>query len=177
MAKRMVNSNMAEETYTLTLDPNGGFIDYEFQEWNVRKPSEVITVHKFTTEPKKIEFRIGDAICGLPDESQIKRPGYDFLGWFRRCCGKWVKVEQNDIWEWNHDRTFEAHWIAISCTIKWDINYKTTDKSYVPIEDNLDYGSVLGNVDTIYLTPTRERYDFLGWFTHPTNGFQVNEYT
>ena len=87
-----------------------------------------------------------------------------------------MKVEQNDIWEWNYDRTFEAHWMALSCTIKWDVNYKT-DKSYVPIEDTLDYGSVLGNVNTIYSIPIRERYDFLGWFTHPTNGVQVNEYT
>ena len=45
----MVNSNMAEETYTLTLDPNGGFIKYESLEQNPRKPEETVSVVKYTT--------------------------------------------------------------------------------------------------------------------------------
>jgi hypothetical protein len=47
----MVNSNMATDTYTLTLDPNGGFIKYTVEEQDPRDPETTNSVTKYTTEP------------------------------------------------------------------------------------------------------------------------------
>jgi hypothetical protein len=51
----MVNSNMATNTYTLTLDPDGGFIKYKFIEQDTRHPEETCEVYKYTTKPKIID--------------------------------------------------------------------------------------------------------------------------
>jgi hypothetical protein len=40
----MVNSNMATDTYILTLDPDGGFIKYPFTEQDARHPEETHSV-------------------------------------------------------------------------------------------------------------------------------------
>jgi len=47
----MVNSNMATDTYILTLDPNGGFIKYTVEVQDPRDPKTTKSVTKYTTEP------------------------------------------------------------------------------------------------------------------------------
>lgn len=60
----MVNSNMANDTYTLTLDPDGGFIDHGQS--------------KYTTEPMTLDVTLNKAVSNLPSNGSIVRPGYDF---------------------------------------------------------------------------------------------------
>ena len=60
----MVNSNMANDTYTLTLDPDGGFIDHGQS--------------KYTTEPMTLDVTLNKAVSNLPSNGSIVRPGYAF---------------------------------------------------------------------------------------------------
>lgn len=49
------------------------------------------------------------------------------------------------------------------------------------VDGSVPYGSILGGISNqnhpIYKSPTRTGYKFLGWFTHPEQGVQVNEYS
>ena len=55
---------MANDTYTLTLDPDGGFIDHGQS--------------KYTTEPMTLDVTLNKAVSNLPSNGSIVRPGYNF---------------------------------------------------------------------------------------------------
>lgn len=182
----MVNSNMTiEETeftgeresdsYVLTLDPYGGYV--------IETDSNG-TGGRFTTKPyvKNVEF--GERVGELPTP---KRPGYTFDGWFKTTSGFWtpsigqphngqLQVTEDTVWNWERDMTFEAAWEPILCTVVWDPN-DGSSQYVVKTDENIPYGSVLGGFDSIEIKPERTGYEFVGWFTHPTDGVQVNPYT
>ena len=180
----MVNSNMAiAETeltgngssldYLLTLDPNGGFIE----DVGSADPS------RKTTKPYVKNVTFNYPIGYLPDPV---RPGYRFAGWFKTYHGFWtekpneypykeqIQLQSGDIWLWRRNATFEARWQPVNCKLTWDSN---GGSQATRTDNNVKYGSVLGSLASISVVPTRTGYKFLGWFTHPTNGVQVNEYT
>ena len=113
-----------------------------------------------------------------------KRPGYTFRGWYRTFPGfhssheeKQTELTSTTIWDWNRDLTFTARWTPQKCTITWDGNGGKWQSLTEQTETNVNYGVVLGSLASFTNIPTRIGYTFLGWFTHPTQGIQVNKYT
>ena len=84
----MVNSNMAIERielekegelreYTITLDPNGGYIKGE---------GSIYMDPRHTTEPYVIHVEYNSSVGVLPVPT---RPGYTFKGWVKTYAGFW----------------------------------------------------------------------------------------
>ena len=71
----------AINTYTLTLDPNGGFIKQNYYDDNGQEQI------RFVSAPKNITVELNKKVANIPDTSEIKRPGYTFVGWFRTFQG------------------------------------------------------------------------------------------
>lgn len=92
------------------------------------------------------------------------RDGYKFLGWFTERDGG-SKVTSDTVV--TGDMTIHAHWERIipTYTVSYDAN--GGNGSYPP--------TVVKEGEKIPLPadPTREDYEFLGWFTAPTGGVKV----
>ena len=183
----MVNSNMAiaeteltdfkeSDTYTLTLDPNGGY---------VRDLAYPDPDNHMTTKPYVVSVTFGDEVGELPVPHRM---GYEFQGWFKTKSGLWnsqsnypymdqIKLEVNTTWEWKQDLTFEARWDPKKCTLTWDANGGKIDNATYKEWHDIDYGSVIGALPQPMPTPDKKGYEFTGWFTHPKSGGQILEYS
>ena len=176
------------DTYTLTLDPDGGFIEDE--EHIGYKNHQYLTTRLYR---KKVRYN--ETVGELPIP---KRPGYEFVGWFRTFQGFWYQMEEypykqqvelkdNDFYAWKRSVIFTARWrgVHIIC-LTWNANggriYDHTDPGQDPAiaTETATYGEVLEHTtyfrNSMY-APHRYGYEFIGWFTHPTQGIQVDEYT
>ena len=182
---QMVNSNMATNTYTLTLDPDGGFIKYTTVEQDARRPEETISVVKYTTKPLVLDATIGETVVGFPSDEDVKRPGHGFHGWYRTFPGfhsssaeKQTQITSDTTWNWERDLTFTARWEPQDCTITWDGNGGTWDQTKQRTVPEIPYGTIAGSMDEFNKElPTLSEHDFLGWFTHPKHGNQISEYS
>jgi uncharacterized repeat protein (TIGR02543 family) len=93
------------------------------------------------------------------------RNGADFLGWFDvkqdATSGMWTmqpnELQSNDIYMWDYDRTFYAHWFIRTDTIYFDAQGGIS----VPAKKGLRYGAKIGALPI----PVRHGYTFLGWHT------------
>ena len=84
------------------------------------------------------------------------RTGHTFLGWYTAASGG-TEVTSSTICE--GDLTVYAQWAINSYTI-----------TFYPQGGTLDTGSMTGSYGQIFSTlpePTRDRYDFVGWFDSP----------
>lgn len=191
----MVNSNMAIEEielkgdgssdiYTLTLDPNGGYI----QDWE--NPQS----NRYVTSPYKImDVRFNETLPSFPQPP--KRRGYTFCGWFKTESGYWTPSRSEDtgttkypykdqieltgdtVWEWKRDATFEARWEPELEQLTWIGNGGVwNDNVSRQIDENVQFGYVIGGLASFTTPPTRRGYSFAGWFTHPIQGTQVDAY-
>ena len=90
-----------------------------------------------------------------------------FLGWFDApVYGTRVKV--GDVVTQDSERKLYAHWLQ---TVKFD---KNADDA----ECRKDQTScVIGETYSGFVTPTRERYDFVGWFDAPEGGTRLTHDT
>ncbi len=93
------------------------------------------------------------------------RTGYAFAGWYsdQNCTKKW---------DFGSDTvpgamTLYAGWTPAQYTVTFDANEGTVETASKPVT----YTEVYGELPT----PTRQGYDFLGWFTAQTDGAQVRE--
>ena len=112
-----------------------------------------------------VESKIGKTGEKLTAPAEPSRTGYAFAGWYS---------DQNCTKQWNFDEdtvpgamTLYAGWTPAQYTVTFDANggtVKTASKS-------VTYTEVYGELPT----PTRQGYDFLGWFTAQTDGAQVRE--
>ena len=157
---------MANKTYTLTLDPNGGFM-----------PVSGAENTKYTTEPRIITIESGV----VPELPTPKRPGYTFDAWYKSNDGFWdagtgyEKITKDDPWKWNRNIHAKAHWIPFRGTIIWDSNGGVFSDGRTQMS-NVKYGDVIGKLLS-EKNPTRTGYDLVGWFTHPIRGIQVDKHT
>ena len=92
------------------------------------------------------------------------RDGYKFLGWFTERNGG-SEVSSDTVVTGN--MTVHAHWERIipTYTVSYDVNGGNGSYSPTTVKE--------GEKITLPADPTREGYEFLGWFTAPTGGDRV----
>ena len=134
-------------TYTLTLDPNGGTLNGS---------TGVYT--------KYVEY--GERIS----LSSIKpvRTGYTFQGWAN--AAEEIVIPNNGVslyWKFTEHQNLHAVWTAKTYTVKFDANGGTVS----PTSKKATYDAALGELPV----PTRTGYTFLGWFDK--NGEEVTSET
>lgn len=96
------------------------------------------------------------------------RDGYKFLGWFTEREGG-SKVSSDTVVTGN--MTVHARWERIipTYTVSYDVNGGNGSYSPTTVKE--------GEKITLPADPTRDGYEFLGWFTAPTDGGRVTENT
>lgn len=108
--------------FTLMLNGNGGTI----------KGATSATVDVYYGKP------IGE----LPGSADMKRAGYDFVGWYTSPDAETGKVETNDIYDTNGDLTLYAHWrlrtnnLELKYVINGDVNTAKLIANYTIPEGN-----------------------------------------
>lgn len=92
------------------------------------------------------------------------RDGHKFLGWFTERNGG-SEVSSDTVVTGN--MTVHAHWERIipTYTVSYDVNGGNGSYSPTTVKE--------GEKITLPADPTREGYEFLGWFTAPTGGDRV----
>lgn len=112
-----------------------------------------------------VESKIGKTGEKLTAPAEPSRTGYAFAGWYsdQNCTKKW---------DFDHDTvpgamTLYAGWTPAQYTVTFDANEGTVETA----SKSVTYTEVYGELPT----PTRQGYDFLGWFTAQTDGAQVRE--
>ena len=104
----------------------------------------------------------GEAMGELPVSSL---DGYSFLGWFTSKDGGKLLVNDSIV---TGDATYFAHWELNIFLVQFD-SMGGNDFG----NRNVRKGERVGTLST----PVRDGYEFLGWFTDPTNGEQISENT
>ena len=112
-----------------------------------------------------VESKIGKTGEKLTAPAEPSRTGYAFAGWYS---------DQNCTKQWNFDSdtvpgamTLYAGWTPAQYTVTFNANGGTVETA----SKSVTYTEVYGELPT----PTRQGYDFLGWFTAQTDGAQVRE--
>ena len=148
--------SFSAKTYTLTVNPNGGLI-------NGDGSSKVLDT--------KLRFNTGN--CW--DISYLKptREGFEFLGWYDAPENGNIVYDSNgkcinngNYWKDSsyvnpNNLTVYAQWKK-QYTLTFDANGGTVSETSKTITE----GSQVGSLPT----PTKEGYEFYGWYTHPQSG-------
>lgn len=95
------------------------------------------------------------------------RTGYDFCGWYDG--NDFIRqITETTLMEKTYDHTLYAKWEEKTFTVSFD---SQGGSSIEPITVKYSYG--YGNLET----PQKAGYTFDGWFTEPTGGEKVDQYT
>ena len=123
------------------------------------------TVTFATNGGSAVDSKIGITGETIAAPAEPSRTGYVFAGWYsdQNCTKKW---------DFDSDTvpgamTLYAGWTPAQYTVTFDANEGTVETASKPVT----YTEVYGELPT----PTRQGYDFLGWFTAQTDGAQVRE--
>ena len=92
------------------------------------------------------------------------RTGYGFDGWFTSAQGG-SAVDADTVMSTASNHTLYAHWIANTHTVSFDANGGTCSDS----SKSVAYDSAYGELPV----PTKDCYNFEGWFTAKDGGTQV----
>lgn len=101
----------------------------------------------------------GDLYGELPTPT---RDGYTFAGWYDDNSNP---VTKDTVVTTAKDHKLYAHWKANTYTVTFEANEGTVETK----TQTVTYGSTYGELPT----PTREGYEFAGWFTEQNGGMQV----
>ena len=103
----------------------------------------------------------------IPTEKPTK-DGYKFLGWFTAPDGG-DKITSDTVV--NGNMTIHAHWERIipTYTVSYDVNGDNGSYSPTTVKE--------GEKITLPADPTRDGYEFLGWFTAKTGGDKITSDT
>lgn len=123
------------------------------------------TVTFATNGGSAVDSKIGITGETIAAPAEPSRTGYVFAGWYsdQNCTKKW---------DFGSDTvpgamTLYAGWTPAQYTVTFNANGGTVK----PESKSVTYTEVYGELPT----PTRQGYDFLGWFTAQTDGAQVRE--
>ena len=115
------------------------------------------------TASKEVNFNSAYGTLPIPT-----RTGYGFDGWFTSAQGGSV-VDADTVMSTADNHTLYAHWIANTHTVSFDANGGTCSDS----SKSVAYDSAYGELPV----PTKDCYNFEGWFTAKDGGTQVKSDT
>lgn len=98
------------------------------------------------------------------------RTDYTFLGWFTDATGGTEVTSSTRI---DYSMTIYAHWKYSPPVPKYTLTFNANGGSVSTSSKVVEEGSAAGTLPT----PTRADYTFLGWFTDPTDGYEVTSST
>lgn len=111
------------------------------------------------------DVTVGNIYGALPTPT---RTGYTFSGWYTAKTGG-TRVYANTTVDTSLGDTFYAHWTPKQYTVTFNANGGTVSPTSQPATFNSTYGTLP--------TPTRDNYDFAGWYTASSGGTKVTETT
>ena len=115
------------------------------------------------TASKEVNFNSAYGTLPIPT-----RTGYGFDGWFTSAQGG-SAVDADTVMSTASNHTLYAHWIANTHTVSFDANGGTCSDS----SKSVAYDSAYGELPV----PTKDCYNFEGWFTAKDGGTQVKSDT
>ena len=115
------------------------------------------------TASKEVNFNSAYGTLPIPT-----RTGYGFDGWFTSAQGG-SAVDADTVMSTADNHTLYAHWIANTHTVSFDANGGTCSDS----SKSVAYDSAYGELPV----PTKDCYNFEGWFTAKDGGTQVKAET
>ncbi|WP_310603038.1 InlB B-repeat-containing protein [Anaerosporobacter sp.] len=98
-----------------------------------------------------------------------RKLGYDFVGWFTQEYGG-KEITNTSIVDVAGERTLYAHWKPSTYTVYFNANGGTISGSN---SKTVTYKESYGTLPV----PTRDRYEFEGWYTQSTGGTRVTSLT
>ncbi|WP_230226219.1 InlB B-repeat-containing protein, partial [Allobaculum mucilyticum] len=124
-----------------------------YAQWKIQQRTVTLNLnYEDAPDPKHDVMDYGTAYT----PAAPTREGYDFLGWYTDAAGtenkKWIdgtKVTENT--------ELYAKWKVQKRVVTLNLNYEDAAE---PTKDEMDYGTAYTPA-----APTREGYDFLGWYT------------
>lgn len=119
-----------------------------------------------SVDEESIKVNYGKAYGKLPTPV---RPGYKFEGWYTDKEDG-VLIEEDTIVTAVSEQTLYARWTPVEYTLSYNANGGTVSiaEKKITVED--EFGELP--------QPTRECYDFLGWYSTPDgDGIKINENT
>lgn len=136
-----------------------------YAHWTAKSIKVSFNVNGGSSSHSPIYVTYGNAYGDLPTPA---RTGYTFDGWYDQLSGG-NKITADTIETKTSDHNLYAHWMAIKVRVTFDTN--GGDSEISPIE--VTYGSVYGNLQA----PTRNGYEFDGWYDEISGGRQVTKDT
>lgn len=107
----------------------------------------------------------GEKYGALPTPT---RDYYSFVGWFTAASGG-EKVSEDTVAEASSDITLYAQWSQDSFTVSFNANGGSVTAESMEAFRGVPFGTLP--------TPTRENYDFTGWFTRTEDGDPIDSST
>ena len=98
----------------------------------------------------------------LPREENLKKAGYTLSGWTE-------KGKQNIVWIIPVTATGVKNVVAQWKANTYNVTFEANEGTVEPKPRTVTYGSTYGELPT----PTREGYEFVGWFTEQNGGTKV----
>ncbi len=155
----LVSITFIEEEYTVTFDANGGNFGTDVND------DLILTVDKNTGAYWRLvlgEFE------ELPEPEE--RAGVSFMGWFLQDEDGNLTTEINKNTQFKEDTTVYAKW-SNNPVIKLDYQGGESEDGTSTLE--LADWKILDFSALTSLAPTKEGYEFLGWFTEAEDGKEV----
>lgn len=153
------DKNTKEWVETITADANG--TKNVVAQW-AKEYTVSFNANGGTETPETRTVTCGSPYGELPTPT---REGYGFDGWYDDNGNL---VNDNTVVTTAANHTLCAHWTANTYTVTFNAN----EGAVTPAEKTVTYDSTYGNSEELP-TPTREGYEFVGWFTQSDGGAKV----
>ena len=113
--------------------------------------------------PAALTVDIGSKLTSAQLAAPANREGYSFDGWFKADGNKWNEAEDTV----TGDITLTAHWteITVKVTVSFYLGIEAEESTYDTMDVEQDHA-----LSAFPAQPTREGYDFVGWFTQKEGG-------
>ena len=137
-----------------------------YAKWKAHSYTVTFNPNGGTVSPTSKMVLCDTAYGDLPTPT---RTYYDFLGWFTAASGGTKIIATTIASSISSDQTLFAQWQRRTFTLNYNANGGTVS----PANKTVNCGDTYGTLPT----PTRDYYQFLGWFTAASGGTQVTSST
>ena len=132
-----------------------------YAQWKAQDYSVTFDANGGSTPTSTKTVTFGQTYGTLPDPTY---DGYTFQGWYTAASGG-TKIVATSPVDSTGNRTLYAQWKANQYVVSFDANGGTTAVT----SKQVTYSEAYGDLPT----PTRDGYDFQGWFTQSSGGTKV----